>query len=264
MAICPVLTFRCRFEVTVSVENCGGKGCGLDAFGNREGVAGPNPRFELRAGWLTMFPSEGWTTPLPLYQFSDDTRPKPALPDIAGWWKRQLEPPDPAALAREKIELEERLSYNRVTRNLASYSLFVGEALHHVLQTGDRLTFAYDGFKGFQYLVERNTETVFTAGPVSSIDAGETIAVWQEIDDPQLMKVRRPYISVRIGDRSFQLIDGQEAHSDPYCVFPGPFKQPHARRILRRSCAAGSSRHRLSPLSHQRINCRRGAATNRT
>jgi hypothetical protein len=248
MAIWPTLTFCCRFEVTVGAENCGGEGRGFDAFGNREGVAGPNPRFELRAGWLTMFPSEGWIKPLALYEFSDDTRSKPALPDFASWWKRQREPPDSIAMAREKAEMEERLNYNRATRNLTSYSLFVGGALQHVLQTGDQLTFAYDGFEGFQYFVERSMETVFAAGPVPGIDAGKTVAVWQETDDPTLMKVRRPYISVRIGNRTFQLIDGQEAHSDPYYVFvarsnnhvPEGFFLGHVPRAIH---AAGSLRY---------------------
>ena len=91
--------------------------------------------------------------------------------------------------------------------------------MHRVLQTGDQLTFAYDRFESFQCLVERNAETVFSAGPVCKTDAGETVAVWQQFEDPERMQVRKPYISVRIRDRSFQLIDGQEAQSDPYYVF---------------------------------------------
>jgi hypothetical protein len=123
MAIAPSLPFHYRFEASLS-----GDGYGTAVFAGTDGIAGPKPRFELHAGWLTLLPSEGWTEPLQLRHFSDQTQAKFAVPDFAGNMKRLSEPPDPAELARAQVELEERMRYNRLTRNLTSYSLFVGEA----------------------------------------------------------------------------------------------------------------------------------------
>jgi hypothetical protein len=235
-------TFNYRFDVRASAGGgpSGSEALGSAAGGSQQGKFGPKPRFELLAGWLALFPSEGCVLPLRLDHFSVDTRPKPAIPaptNFAAFFQLQSEPPDPAALAREQVELEERMRVASLWRNLTSFSLFVGEALHNLLETGDRLTFVRNGNGAFQYFVRRNAETIFSAGSVYAADTGETTAVWQEheiIPTPEVdalrkqhpkrqfcdtIQLQKPYISVRIRDRFFQLIDGEQAQSDPYYVF---------------------------------------------
>jgi hypothetical protein len=202
-----------------------GPGIPLDGWDG--GIAGASPQFELRSGWLTLFPSEPSTQAFPIHWFADqERRSKPGELDAAAF----------AADARSALD---------GARDLASYSLFVGEGLEKVLQIGDKLRFSHDGSGAFSYSARRDSVTVFSAGSVQSIDQGGPFAIWQSRDAypradewpvqaPPLtlhevgVQVRRfsefadshpIYVSVRILDRMFRLGSRQGARVDPYYVF---------------------------------------------
>jgi hypothetical protein len=124
-----------------------------------------------------------------------------------------------------------------MTRDFASFSLFVGDSLSSALRSGDELEYSRDGSGDFRYSVERNSETVFRTGTVSRSDAGGPMAVWQEYDahrNPNAKGMRKqfptlrvaewidvykPYVTARIQQRQFRMLDGQEALIDPYYIF---------------------------------------------
>lgn len=155
-------------------------------------MVGPKPRFELCAGWLTLLPTDGWTQSL---RFRDQER------------------------------------------NLTSYSVFAGEAPENALRIGDEFKFSRDANGDFLYSVRRSSETVLTAGSVGRHDEGGPVAVWQEYDSlpnpnaealkkqlpglpvAERLYVPRSYVSARIKDQMFHLLDGGEVHVDPYYVF---------------------------------------------
>lgn len=165
-----------------------------------EGLVGRNPRFELCSGWLTLLPSDGWTQPLPVRWFSDlDT----------GWPNNGNE-----------------------TRNLKSFSLYVGTALQNVLTVGDKLSFSRNQLGDIRYRVERNGELILSAG--SMVNSGGPVALWQESDmapnpnagqtigrlrTAEQIPVIRPYVTVRLNDRIFHLLAGDDAYDDPYYLF---------------------------------------------
>src|ERR1017187_9793015 len=80
-------------------------------------------------------------------------------------------------------------------------------------------------------------ETVLSAGAVGSVDGGGPISVWQEYElrpNPhveaaktrspgmqlaEFIHAHKPYVTTRIKDKTFQLLDGQEVCIDPYYVF---------------------------------------------
>jgi hypothetical protein len=148
-----------------------------------------------------------------------------------------------AAYMKEKnAALERALRRRGMTRDFASFSLLVGDTLSSALQTGDELKYSRDGNGDFHYTVERNSETVFSAGTVGGSDPGGPMAVWQEYDRypnpnaeslkkqfPKLAQlgsgvaewvhVHRPYVTARIQEQQFHLLDGQEAQIDPYYIF---------------------------------------------
>ena len=132
-------------------------------------------------------------------------------------------------------------------RKLVSYSLFVGEALDKALQIGDELFFLRDLGGRFGYWVERNGELTFSAGTAHRPDRGGPFAVWQEYDtylNPNADKlkeqykhqpsvriaesfdVHKPYVSVRIKEKNFRLLDEQDAHVHPFYAFLARANQP--------------------------------------
>ena len=261
MAIDPQLTFRYQFSVRASgvqQQDWSGDGTGQAAFGETEGLVGPKPRFELSSGWLILRPTEGWTQSFPTRAFSD-SRPRPwemdknaRLADIKRhgeqWREAQQEalkeaaaktvPGDYASYRKANSESMERSLRRRgMSRDLVSYSVFVGEALGSVLRTGDQFNFSRDGNGDFRYSVARNSETIFSAGSPGAAEGGGPMAVWQEYDKhpnpyaknptleipglpvAQWISVHRPYVTARVKEQVFHLLDGQEVEIHPYYVF---------------------------------------------
>jgi hypothetical protein len=180
----------------------GSEGSPSDLSAEAEGLVGPKPRFELCAGWLTVLPTEGWTQPLPVRKFSDAAVRKP----------------DPN-------DLDE-------VRSLKSFSLYVGEPLQNVVRPGDTLRFSHNEMGDFSYHLAKNCEMILSAG--HELDEGGFMAVWQEYDsevNPNARKsmhgfltaerisVPRPYVSVRLNDQVFHLLEGQDAYVEPDYVF---------------------------------------------
>jgi hypothetical protein len=235
-----------------------GQGSGKRYLGDADGIVGPKPRFELRSGWLTLLPLDGWTQTLPIQYFSDiepalrgldqDSRLAAMKASQTEYLEAQKEASDEvgnlgtgdfAAWMKARNEAMERALRRRGRRrDLSSYSVFVGEALGKVLHLGDQLNFSRDGNGHFRYCVLRNSEMVFSAGSVGRADDGGPFAVWQEYESrpnpnanaprwegfrnlpgPAKIEIRKSYVNARIKDRVFQLIDGQEAHIDPFYVF---------------------------------------------
>jgi hypothetical protein len=93
----------------------------------------------------------------------------------------------PGADVKERLKeqegaFERALRRRGLTRDLASFSLFVGEALASALQAGDELRSSRDGNGDFRFSVERDAQMVFSAGTVSRSDSATPITVWQEYD----------------------------------------------------------------------------------
>jgi hypothetical protein len=142
-----------------------------------------------------------------------------------------------AYMKERAAALERALRRRGMTRDFASFSLFVGGSLSSALRTGDELKYSRDGNGDFRYCVERSSETVFSAGTVGRSDSGGPMAVWQEYDRhpnpnaeslkkqfPTLkaaewIDVHKPYVTARIQEQQFHLLDGQEALIDPHYVF---------------------------------------------
>ncbi len=257
----PALTFNYTFTVQDSGLAPGrwvGQGSGLSALGNVAGLAGPSPRFELRSGWLMLFPTHGWSRSFPIRAFSDQPQlyemdesarlaalkahgesfldaQKEALKEAA----EKVSPKGNFdAYMKEKAAAFERALRRRgLSRDFTSFSLLVGESLGSALQAGDELQYSRDGNGDFRYSVGRNSETVLSAGTVGTSDPGGPMAVWQEYDrhpNPNAESLRKqsrsfkvaewiyvhkPYVSARIQGQQFHLLDGQEAFIEPYYIF---------------------------------------------
>jgi hypothetical protein len=244
--------------VTLLNKCWNGSGIGQASFGGGEGIVGPRPRFELCAGWLTLLPTDGWTQSFPTRWFSDIERPPQPLDGAARlaaiktsgteFLEAQKEaqklaasrsvPGDFASYTKAlKEAMADALRRRGRTRDLASYAIFVGEALGEAFRIGDEFRFSRDGNGDFRYSVVRNLETVFSAGSVGRVDDGGPMAIWQEYDSypnpnaetlkmkfPEMrvaesIDVHRPYISVRVKSQTFHLLDGQDVHIDPSYVF---------------------------------------------
>jgi hypothetical protein len=217
-----------------------------------EGLVGTDPKFDLAAGWLTLFPTAGWTQSFPTRWFSDVERP-PQGPDSAAqvaaikaagteFLEAQKEahkeaaarivPGDFASYTKATNEaMAGALRRRGLTRDLVSYSVFVGEALGSVLRMGDEFAFSRDLNGDFHYSLRRGSETILGAGSVGGRDSGGAMAVWQDYDrhpipqDPSIgvgewfLDVHKPYVTVRIHDQVFHLLDREDAKLDPYYVF---------------------------------------------
>jgi hypothetical protein len=264
MSIGAGLTFKYQFNVKAEIQHVSpevlcwaGEGAGRGYSGRTEGIVGPKPRFELRAGWLSLFPTGGWIRSLPTRWFSDAEHP-PRGTDRAAhaaaikaqgaeWLEAQKESQNEvgsagawedfnAYIKATNDAMGRALERRGLRRSLASYAVFVGESLGRVLRIGDEVQFSRDGSGDFQYRVLRNSEMMLSAGSVGRVDEGEPIAIWQEYDhDPNPyteagrktsfnMRVgsideHKPYVSVRVKGKMFHLLDGQEVHVDPYFVF---------------------------------------------
>jgi hypothetical protein len=259
MAISGDLTFTYEFTVQkcdlsepnspdAGRESCwSGQGSGKAAYGPSGGIAGPRPRFELSAGWITLFPCKGSAPSLLARSFSDIEGLRHRNSDAALWRdarhyavrtaanrSRQGERTFVEAM-QDAMKAEVRL--RGLIRDVASYSVFSGEALENVFRIGDEFRFSRDGNGDFYCSVRRNSETVFSAGSVGWMDYGGPIEIWQEHDrhpNPnvealrkrmpnvrvaEFFDVHRPYVTVRLKGQTFQLLDGQEVFEDPYYVF---------------------------------------------
>lgn len=235
-----------------------------------EGLVGTDPKFDLAAGWLTLFPTGGWTQSFPTRWFSDVERP-PQGPDSAAqvaaikavgteWLEAQKEaqkeaaarsvPGDFASYTKATNEaMADALRRRGLTRDLVSYSVFVGEALGSVLRVGDEFAFSRNPNGDFHYSLGRGSETILSAGSVGGCDSGGPMAVWQDYDRHPIRKdkieemkkkfvsmrsvgnpsttigvaewfdVHKPYVTVRIHDQVFHLLDREDAKLDPYYVF---------------------------------------------
>ncbi len=256
--ISPSSTFFYQFVVETSgspLSAWTGQGVSQTAS---PGLAGPSPSFEVRSGWLTLFPPDGWTHSLPIHEFSDqpklrDMDEKARLAAMKTNFELYTEAQNEAAQETsqkfsmkenwEAYRKEERAAMQRalrrrgLNRDLASYSLLVGESLSSALCAGDQLHYSRDGNADFRYSVERKAEIVFSAGTVGSSDPGGPMAVWQEYDrypnaNAEALKKKFPrervaewlhkhkeFVSARIHEQQFHLLDGQEAQVDPYFIF---------------------------------------------
>jgi hypothetical protein len=256
----PKQTFNYRFEVQKAGSSSRGIGTGacFGVFPDFEPLAGSNPTFELDSGWLSLFPTAGWARSLPTRSFSDQPHPssmdeQARLADMKSYhelflqaqkesWEEADERVPPGADVEERLK-EQQVAFERalrrrgITRDLASFSLFVGEALAGALQTGDELRYSRDGNGDFRFSVERDAQTVFSAGTVSRSDSASPIAIWQEYDrrpnpNAEALKKERPtlnvaewiylpkpYVTARIKDQQFRLVDGEEAQVESYYVF---------------------------------------------
>src|SRR5579863_9260709 len=98
--------FSCNYQFTVE-NRWRGQGSGGPYFGDKEPLAGPKPRFELVDGWLTLYPTDGWTRSLPLFFF-------------AGFEEQiaNMNPP---------YEM----------RDLQSYGIHIGDPLQRAMRAGD-------------------------------------------------------------------------------------------------------------------------------
>jgi hypothetical protein len=228
----------------VSSAAWGGEGSGRASSGKSEGLVGPSPRFELSGGWLTIFPTEGFFRRLPLHWFSDaepaQTRDWAAASFIRDSKEALVTARPSGDLTLKSIEnandIVSRRSYGM--RDIASFSLCVGGALERVLQVGDELKFSGDAGGDFYYAVLRNSQMIFSAGSVIPADSGEDFAVWQEYDRfpnssaleaklkhhagmpiAEWIDVHRPYVTVRVKDQLFRLLDGEALHIDRYYAF---------------------------------------------
>jgi hypothetical protein len=152
--------------------------------------------------------------------------------------KGKITPGDSKAFLVAQGEAMTRALRRRgIERDLVSYSLFVGEALAAVLQSGDLLNFQRDLNGDFRYWVVRNSETIFSAGSVGGADNEGPLSVWQEYDKQpnsnapvlkekfpglpvaESISVHRPYVTARVGRQVFHLLDGEEVNIYPYYVF---------------------------------------------
>ena len=204
--------FTCQYEFTVQdcpdqtspAPSWRGQGDGGAYFGGTEGLLGRRPGFELGAGWLTLFPIDGWTRTFPLFFFTGYEQP--------------MDPP---------YEM----------RGLKSYAVHIGEALQNALRPGDTFTFSCNTAGDYSYRLVRGSEQILRAGAVDPRDEGGSVAVWQEYDktpNPKAGQLKKqfpsrpvaewiqkikPYVTVRMKDQVFHLIDGQDAHVDPHYAF---------------------------------------------
>ena len=216
--------------------------------GSGEGFAGPNPRFELCSGWLTLLPPGDWKKSFHQWFFADWQRPPAGQFDPAEL-QGDLEAAreissgrhDPRAFAAALEEVDRRKGRRR---DVASYSVSVGPALEKALRAGDQLTFWHGN--EFMYSLKRDGEIVLRAGPLDRNDEGGAFAVWQSRDEfPQLDQELRTqpstreqvmeqirklqqfveanpvYASARIQDKTFRLTSRQGSREGRYYVFLG-------------------------------------------
>src|SRR5262245_14543774 len=252
--------FDYRFELQRSDTAAGywhGQGSTLSTFLNSDGLVGPHPRCEVKAGWLTLFPTGGWSHSFSIRSFSDYVDPHRDDEDarLAEFKRRsdeylaimkeameeaavKVSAKDFKRFSKEHHAVQERLLRSRGwTRDLASYALFVGDSLAAALQHGDALKYSRDGNGDYRYSVERGSETVFSAGTIAASDRGGAGAIWQQYDSypnphaedlkkqlPAVMvaesiSLHRPYVTARIHEQQFLLLDGDDALLEPYYIF---------------------------------------------
>jgi hypothetical protein len=169
MAIAPKVTFLYDFPVQRLVDPSphagsatvwSGDGSGTAYLHSGPGLLGTKPRFELKDGWLTLTASDGWTHPLPIHWFSDVKRRPPGVVDRTEY-NRHLKdlveeakrrgPIDSETFARALAEARRR---SGLTRDITSFSVFVGGTLATILHSGDQLTFSRIPVGDFYAMVE--------------------------------------------------------------------------------------------------------------
>jgi hypothetical protein len=180
--------FSCNYQFTVE-SNSTGQGSGGPYFGNKEPLAGPKPRFELAGGWMTLYPTGGWTRSLPLFFF-------------AGFEEQAVNMNPPYEM-----------------RDLQSYGIHIGDPLQRAMRAGDTLNLTRNQAGDFSYRLVRDGEEILRAGAVSQRDEGGPVAIWQEIDREKKPPAEKWTVTARLKDLIFQLTDGEDAQVDPYYVF---------------------------------------------
>jgi len=180
------------------------------------GLVGPRPAFELCGSCITLRPAAGWVAKFPVYWFADGP-------------------------SREPQTAEELKAFPKVfpERELRSVSATIGETLSPVLQLGDVFRFKHDIGGGFFYHLVRNDALVLAAGAVGGQELEAGFLVTQEYEpepdgpppEPRFMDLggvrlpiarltaRKPCITVRIEEQTFELADGQTASWDSRYVF---------------------------------------------
>jgi hypothetical protein len=191
------------------------------------GLVGPNPRCEVTAGWLTLFPTGGWAHSFPVRSFSDYIDPhkgdkqarlaelersgeefRTLMTQALDEAVRRMAPTAPKDDV-ERFRKEQDAAMARLqrllgrTRDLASYALHVGDALAAALQDGDVLKYARDGNGDYHYGVQRGSDVVFSAGTVPWHDGGGAMAIWQhhdELPNPHADDLKKQYPHDRIAE----------------------------------------------------------------
>jgi hypothetical protein len=177
-----------------------------------ESLAGPEPKFELFAGWLTLFPTMGWTNPVAF-----------ATRDI---WK----------------------SWSIYVGEAMQYAMRVGDTLHYSRDlVGD---FAYSVVRSSEVILRAGSiDGLDLGGPVAVWESREarrnpqlkeireimaarpssanTVKGAKELRETlessgryfQVAEAHKVYVDVRVNDRVFHLVDRQNVYVDPYYVF---------------------------------------------
>ena len=191
------------------------------AVANREaveppGLVGPRPSFEISGSSITLYPSPGWTAELPVYRFSDAP---PREPLTAENVKKYMEAPP--------------------KRAVRSVSVTIGETLGSVLDVGDVFRLEKPISCGISYRLVRNDALVLAAGTLHGpieLETGFAISEEYKLSpaEPlpkQLLDLggrRLPvggkgtpkmYVIAQIKEQRFELLDGQAAVWDSYCIF---------------------------------------------
>lgn len=226
--ISPDWMFDYRFDVRLSdagARHWEGQGSTVSTFADVDGLVGPDPRCEVEAGWLTLFPTGGWAHSFPLRHFSDYVDPhrgdqQARLAEIERSGEefralmtlasdeavRNMAPKAPKDdverfTKEQNAAMERLLRLHGRTRDLASYALYVGDSLAAALQDGDVLKYSRDGNGDYRYVVERRGGVVFSAGSVPWTDRGGPMAIWQQHDaypnpGAEELKKRLPMVKV--------------------------------------------------------------------
>jgi hypothetical protein len=221
--------------------------------GTGTGLAGPTPRFELCAGWFTLFPSELRRQSFHRSLFADFERRRPVdeaeeqemQADLHEEFREAMRASKRAgdtwqeSLYRALYEIDKRKGR---FRDLSSYSVCVGNTLEKVLRIGDELRFSAG--PNFTYSVRRNDDIILSAGNLGQPDDEGPFAIWQSRDTypdwpkdlavhpssstealEQSRKIKEfadthpVYASARIRDKQFRLTARQGAKLHPYYVF---------------------------------------------
>jgi hypothetical protein len=240
--ISPNTTFRYTFSVAVDGGSCFGQGTGRAYSFGGIGLLGFNPRFELNAGWLTLFPTEKPAQKFPNHWFlsgRETESPDEELRNTLTLQSGAVHVPGTTPIAWDRSKAF-TAHVPPPWRELKSWALFVGDALESALSPGDALEVWRDGNRDVSYRAQRSQETILAAGAPNWEDDRGTCAVWQESDrhpnpfenqptskpvhshkrsPAEWIRVHKTFVTARLKEEVFHLDDGNEASIAPYYVF---------------------------------------------